>query len=82
MDITTLTRHSPQELTERLRQVPLLQQPHILVYAEALISLEQIHPDRLAPPKTMSGWPNLKKCRSCAGAWPSMGWTYSGWTAS
>ena len=49
MDIVDLTRHSPQELTERLRQVPLLKQPDILVYAEALISLEHIHTDNLAP---------------------------------
>jgi hypothetical protein len=49
MDIIELTRHSPQELTERLRRVPLLKQPDILVYAEALISLEQIRTDQLAP---------------------------------
>jgi hypothetical protein len=49
MDIINLTRHSPEELTERLRQVPLLHQPEILVYAEALISLEHIHTDNLAP---------------------------------
>jgi hypothetical protein len=49
MDIVNLTRHSPEELAERLRQVPLLKQPDILIYAEALISLEQIHTDNLAP---------------------------------
>jgi hypothetical protein len=49
MDIIELTRHSPQELTERLRRVPLLKQPDILVYADALISLEQIRTDHLAP---------------------------------
>lgn len=49
MDIVELTRHSLQELVERLRRVPLLKQPDILVYAEALISLEHIHTDNLAP---------------------------------
>jgi hypothetical protein len=61
MDIIALTRHSPQELTERLRRVPLLKQPEILVYAEALISLEQISTDYLAPAQNYIWLRELKK---------------------
>ncbi len=49
MDIVALTRHDSQELVERLRQVPLLKQPEIRVYAGAHISLEHIHTDHLSP---------------------------------
>ena len=49
MDIIKLKRHSSQELLDRLRRVPLLKQPEIQVYAEALISLERLHTDHLAP---------------------------------
>ncbi|MFZ2088033.1 MAG: hypothetical protein WAU47_05620 [Desulfobaccales bacterium] len=61
MDITTLTRHSPQELTERLRRVPLLNQPDLLIYAEAHISLERIHTDQLAPAQNYVWLAELKK---------------------
>ncbi|MFW6126693.1 MAG: hypothetical protein ACOC6K_00615 [Thermodesulfobacteriota bacterium] len=49
MDIIKLTRHNCQELLDRLRRVPLLNQPEIQIYAKALISLERLHTDHLAP---------------------------------
>jgi hypothetical protein len=49
MNILSLERHAAAELLSRLRQVPLLKQPEVLVYEQALISLEQIHPDSLHP---------------------------------
>jgi hypothetical protein len=61
MDIISVTRHSPDELMERLRRVPLLKQPDILVYAEALISLEQIHTDNLAPAQNYIWLAEFKK---------------------
>jgi hypothetical protein len=61
MDIIKLTRHSPEELLERLRRVPLLKQPDILVYAEALISLEHIHTDNLAPTQNYVWLAEFKK---------------------
>uniref|UniRef100_A0A7C3V1T1 ParB-like catalytic effector domain-containing protein n=1 Tax=Desulfobacca acetoxidans TaxID=60893 RepID=A0A7C3V1T1_9BACT len=61
MDIVKLTRHSPQELLDRLRQVPLLNQPDILVYARALISLENIHTDNLVPAQNYIWLAELRK---------------------
>jgi hypothetical protein len=61
MDIVSVTRHSAEELTQRLRQVPLLKQPDILIYAEALISLEQIHTDHLAPSQNYVWLAEFKK---------------------
>jgi len=49
MDIIKLTRHNCQELLDRLRRVPLLNQPEIQIYAKALVSLERLHTDHLAP---------------------------------
>ncbi len=49
MDIIALERHSPEELISCLRRVPLLEQPEVLIYKQALISLEQIHTDCLHP---------------------------------
>jgi len=61
MDILTVSRHSPEELSQRLRQVPLLKQPDILIYAQALISLEQIHTDHLAPSQNYVWLAEFKK---------------------
>jgi hypothetical protein len=61
MDIIKVTRHNSAELLDRLRRVPLLQQPEILVYAEALITLEQIHPEALSPAQNYVWLDELKK---------------------
>lgn len=61
MDIIKVHRHNPAELLDCLRRVPLLQQPEILVYAEALITLEQIHPDALSPAQNYIWLEELKK---------------------
>jgi hypothetical protein len=61
MHITKVTRHSPPELLERLRQVPLLKQPEVRLYADALISLESIHTDCLAPTQNYVWLAELKK---------------------
>ena len=61
MDIIKLTRHSPQELLERLRQVPLLHQPEIRIYDDALITLEHLHTDSLAPTQNYVWLAELKK---------------------
>ncbi|MGQ9688776.1 MAG: hypothetical protein ACUVXF_08340 [Desulfobaccales bacterium] len=61
MDILSINRHPPEELVERLRQVPLYQQPEILVYTKALITLENIHTDYLAPAQNYIWLKELKK---------------------
>ena len=38
MHIIELVHHSAEELVRRLRQVPLLHQPDLLIYDQALIS--------------------------------------------
>ncbi len=61
MDIIKLSRHSPRELTERLRQVPLLHQPEMLIYGEALITLEHIHTNHLSPAQNYVWLAELRK---------------------
>lgn len=63
MDIIALERHSPAELIACLRRVPLMEQPEVLVYAEALISLEQIRPDCLHPPQNYLWLQELRKAQ-------------------
>jgi hypothetical protein len=61
MNIVALERHSPEALISRLRKVPLLEQPEILIYQQALISLEQIHTDCLHPPQNYLWLKELRK---------------------
>lgn len=61
MNIIALQRHSAEELITCLRRVPLLQQPEVLIYARALISLEQIHTDSLHPPQNYLWLKELRK---------------------
>ena len=61
MNIVTLQRHSPEELITFLRRVPLLEQPEVLIYEQALISLEQIHTDYLNPPQNYLWLKELRK---------------------
>lgn len=63
MDIIAVQRHSQAELISCLRRVPLLEQPEVLIYEQALISLEQIHTDSLAPPQNYLWLKELRKCQ-------------------
>jgi hypothetical protein len=61
MNILSVERHTAAELLSRLRRVPLLKQPEILVYDQALISLELIHPDSLHPTQNYVWLQELRK---------------------
>jgi hypothetical protein len=61
MEIIALQHHSREELVSRLRRVPLLQQPEVLVYEHALITLERIHTDGLHPPQNYLWLEELRK---------------------
>lgn len=61
MDIIALEKHGPGELIDRLRRVPLLRQPEVLVYEQALISLEQIHTNSLHPAQNYIWLQELRK---------------------
>lgn len=64
MDIIALQRHSVEELITCLRRVPLLEQPEVLIYEQALISLEQIHTDSLHPPQNYLWLQELRKTQA------------------
>lgn len=72
MDIIALERHDVGELISRLRQVPLLKQPEVFVYQEALISLEQIHTDSLHPPQNYVWMQELRKTQE-------LRWSLAAW---
>lgn len=72
MEITALERHSAVELTQCLRRVPLLQQPEVLVYEQALITLEQIHTDYLHPAQNYIWLQELRKTQE-------LRWTLTDW---
>ena len=61
MDIIALERHSAAELSACLRRVPLMEQTDVLIYEQALISLEQIHTDCLHPPQNYLWLKELRK---------------------
>ncbi len=61
MNITALQQHSAEELIDCLRRVPLLEQPEVLIYEQALVSLEQIHTDCLQPPQNYLWLKELRK---------------------
>jgi hypothetical protein len=61
MDIIALERHSPEELVSCLRRVPLLERADVLIYEQALISLEQIHTNYLHPPQNYIWLEELRK---------------------
>jgi hypothetical protein len=61
MDIVALEHHSCEELINCLRRVPLLERPDVLIYEQALISLEQIHTDCLHPPQNYIWLQELRK---------------------
>ncbi len=61
MDIIALEQHSSGQLVERLRLVPLLEQPDVLVYEHTLITLERIHTDYLHPAQNYIWIQELRK---------------------
>jgi hypothetical protein len=61
MDIIALKQHLVPELIAALRRVPLLQQPEILIYEPALITLELIHTDHLHPTQNYIWLTELRK---------------------
>ncbi len=61
MNIVTVARHSTEELIACLRRVPLMDQPDVLIYEQALITLEQIHTDYLHPAQNYIWLQELRK---------------------
>ncbi|MDD3581595.1 MAG: hypothetical protein PHW74_11305 [Desulfobacca sp.] len=61
MEIIQVKHHSEDELIARLRQVPLKEQPDVLVYRQALITLELIHTNYLHPPQNYLWLQELRK---------------------
>jgi hypothetical protein len=61
MDIIALEHHPPEELFSCLRRVPLQKRTEVLIYSQALISLEQIHTDWLRPPQNYIWLQELRK---------------------
>ena len=61
MDIVAVEQHSPEELISCLRKVPLREQPEVLIYNHALITLEQIHTDYLHPAQNYLWLQELRK---------------------
>jgi len=61
MDIIALEQHSSSQLVEKLRWVPLLEQPDVLVYEHAFITLERIHTDHLHPAQNYIWLQELRK---------------------
>ncbi|HAY20864.1 hypothetical protein [Desulfobacca acetoxidans] len=61
MEIVQVKHHPEIELIARLRRVPLQEQPEVLIYQPALISLEQIHTNYLHPPQNYIWLTELRK---------------------
>ncbi len=61
MDIIALEQHPSVELVEKLRRVPLMEQPDVLIYEQALISLELMHTDYLRPAQNYIWLQELRK---------------------
>jgi hypothetical protein len=61
MEIVQVKHHPAPELVDRLRQVPLQEQPEVKIYENALISLESIHTDCLHPPQNYIWLEELRK---------------------
>jgi hypothetical protein len=72
MDIIAVNRHSPAALVEALRRVPLLHQPDILIYERALITLELIRPEFLAPAQNYLWLTELRKVQELR--WSLLEW--------
>jgi hypothetical protein len=61
MDIIEAQHHGAEELLEKMRQVPLKEQPQIKLYESALISLELIHTNCLHPAQNYLWLQELRK---------------------
>jgi len=72
MDIIALEHHPAAALIACLRKVPLLERTDVLVYSEALISLEQIHPNCLNPPQNYIWLQELRKTQE-------LRWSLAAW---
>ena len=72
MDIIALEHHPPEALIGCLRRVPLMERTDVLVYSQALISLEQIHPDCLNPPQNYIWLQELRKTQE-------LRWSLAAW---
>jgi hypothetical protein len=72
MDIIALEKHSPEELISCLRQVPLLERTDVLIYSQALITLEQIHTNCLHPPQNYIWLQELRKTQE-------LRWSLAAW---
>ena len=72
MDIIALEHHPPEALIGCLRRVPLMDRTDVLVYSQALISLEQIHPDCLNPPQNYIWLQELRKTQE-------LRWSLAAW---
>jgi hypothetical protein len=72
MDIIALEHHSAAALIGCLRRVPLMTRTDVLVYAQALISLEQIHTNCLNPPQNYIWLQELRKIQE-------LRWSLAAW---
>ena len=61
MEIVHIKQYPVAELLNRLRQVPLQEQPEVRIYEKALISLESIHTKNLHPPQNYVWLAELRK---------------------
>ena len=72
MDIIALEHHPEAVLIDCLRRVPLMNRTDVLVYAQALISLERIHTNCLHPPQNYIWLQELRKIQE-------LRWSLAAW---
>ena len=72
MDIIALEHHPPEALLDCLRRVPLMDRTDVLVYSQALISLERIHTNCLHPPQNYIWLQELRKTQE-------LRWSLAAW---
>jgi hypothetical protein len=72
MDIIALEHHPEAALIDCLRRVPLMNRTDVLVYAQALIGLEQIHTNCLHPPQNYIWLQELRKTQE-------LRWSLAAW---
>jgi len=72
MDIIDLERHSAAALIDCLRRVPLLKQPEVMIYQQALISLEMIRTHALNPAQNYLWLQELRKAQE-------LRWSLAAW---
>ena len=72
MDIIALEHHPAEVLMDCLRRVPLMDRTDVLVYSQALISLERIHTNCLHPPQNYIWLEELRKIQA-------LRWSLTAW---